>query len=73
MDLESIVRAAAPPRPRTPRPIIMIGSGGIVRDAHLPAYAKAGFPVAALVDLNLEKAEALAKEFHIPRGFATIA
>jgi predicted dehydrogenase len=73
MDLESIVRAATPPRPRTPRPIIMIGSGGIVHDAHLPAYAKAGFPVAALVDLDIEKAESLAKEFHIPRGFASIA
>jgi len=73
MDLESIVRAAAAPRPRTPRPIIMIGSGGIVRDAHLPAYAKAGFPVATLVDLDLERAESLAKEFNIPRGFASIA
>lgn len=73
MDLEKIVREAAPPRPRAPRPIIMVGSGGIVRDAHLPAYAKAGFPVAALVDVDLEKADALAKEFGIPRGFSSIA
>ena len=72
MNLEEIVREAAVPRPRVARPILMIGSGGIVRDAHLPAYGKAGFPVAALVDMNLEKAEALAKEFNIPRGFASI-
>jgi len=34
------------PRPRNLRPIVSIGAGGIVRDAHLPAYKKAGFPVA---------------------------
>ncbi len=73
MDLAKILRQATPPRPREARPIVMIGSGGIVHDAHLPAYAKAGFPVAALVDLNLEKAEALAKQFHIPRAVSTIA
>jgi predicted dehydrogenase len=73
MDLEKIVQQAVPPRPSNPRPIVMIGSGGIVHDAHLPAYAKANFPVAALVDLNLEKAETLAKQFTIPRAVATIA
>lgn len=74
MDLKNIVQdAAVAPRPRVARPIIMIGSGGIVRDAHLPAYAKAGFPVAALVDVSLEKAEALAKEFHVPRGFSSVS
>jgi predicted dehydrogenase len=72
MNLEKIIQQAAPPRPRVPRPIIMIGSGGIVHDAHLPAYAKAGFPVAALVDVNVEKAEALAKKFEIPRAFSSI-
>jgi predicted dehydrogenase len=29
---------------------VIIGAGGIVRNAHLPAYRKAGFPVAAIVD-----------------------
>lgn len=72
MDLEKVLRQATAPRPRVPRPIIMIGSGGIVHDAHLPAYAKAGFPVAALVDLDLEKAQVLAKEFGIPRAFSSI-
>jgi predicted dehydrogenase len=60
------------PRPRTPRPIISIGAGGIVRDAHLPAYKKAGFPVAAITDLDRSKAEALAKQFGIPKVLAGV-
>jgi predicted dehydrogenase len=47
------------PAPAHPRPIVLIGAGGIARDAHLPAYAKAGLPVAALVDTDRAKAEAL--------------
>ncbi|MCC6777635.1 MAG: gfo/Idh/MocA family oxidoreductase, partial [Hyphomicrobiales bacterium] len=39
------------PRPSTPRPIVIIGAGGIVTDAHLPAYRLAGFPVAGVFDL----------------------
>lgn len=73
MDLEKVVRNAVAPRPRVAKPIVMVGSGGIVHDAHLPAYAKAGFPVAALVDVDLEKAKALAKKFDISRGFDSIA
>ena len=30
---------------RKPLPIVMIGAGGIVRNAHLPAYRKGGLPV----------------------------
>jgi len=73
MDLEKVVRDAVAPRPRVARPIIMVGAGGIVYDAHLPAYAKAEFPVAALVDVDLEKAQALAKKFNVPRGVTSIA
>jgi predicted dehydrogenase len=47
-------------------PIIIVGAGGIVRDAHLPAYRKGGFPVAAIVDVDSEKAAALAREFQVP-------
>src|SRR5215467_10597923 len=53
------------PRPQNPRPIISIGAGGIVRDAHLPAYKKAGFPVIAITDLDRTKAENLASSFGI--------
>lgn len=73
MDLQKAMRDAAAPRPKTARPIVMIGSGGIVRDAHLPAYRKAGFPVVALVDTDREKAESLAKKFAIPHAGTSIA
>ena len=58
--------------PKSPRPIVILGAGGIVRDAHLPAYRKAGFPVAAICDVNLERAQALAAEYGIPRVFGSI-
>ena len=55
--------------PRQPRPIVVIGAGGIVRDAHLPAYAKAGFKVWSIVDLDQERAHSIARSFaidHVP-------
>lgn len=54
------------------RPIIIIGAGGIVRDAHLPAYRKAGFRVAGINDLEAHKAKTLADQYGIPRVFATL-
>lgn len=51
--------------PNTPRPIAIIGAGGIVHDAHLPAYRKAGFEVAAIYDLEAEKSRSLADQFGI--------
>ena len=60
------------PRPEKPVPIIIIGAGGIVRDAHLPAYTAAGLEVFALVNRTLSKATALAAAFKVPRVFATI-
>ncbi len=52
--------------PRTRRPIVMIGAGGIVRDAHLPAYRKAGFEIASVFDKDLSRAKATAETFGIP-------
>ncbi len=54
------------PAPTSPKPIIIIGAGGIVRDAHLPAYAKAGLKVAGVTDLDAGRAAALAKDWSIP-------
>ncbi len=31
--------------PKKTFPILIVGTGGIVKDAHLPAYRLAGFPV----------------------------
>ncbi len=61
------------PRPRQVRPIVVIGAGGIVDNAHLPAYTRAHFQVAAIADTAISKAEALAKKFDVPRSFASIA
>jgi predicted dehydrogenase len=54
---------------KNPRPIIIIGAGGIAHDAHLPAYRIGGLSVAAIVDADPAKAESLATKFDIP--FAT--
>ena len=53
---------SSPILPKTKKPIVIIGAGGIVKDAHLPAYKKAGFEVKALYDLDVEKAEQLASD-----------
>lgn len=60
------------PLPSQPRPIVILGGGGIVRDAHLPAYRKAGLPVAGVFDLDRERAQALAAEWSIPRVFESV-
>ncbi|MCT8161298.1 Gfo/Idh/MocA family protein [Pseudoruegeria sp. SHC-113] len=48
------------PKASRPRPIVIFGAGSIVTDAHLPAYAKAGYAVAGIYDPDLEKAGTLA-------------
>lgn len=59
--------------PTRMRPIVVVGAGGIVRDAHLPAYRKAHFPVAAIVDVDLDKAQALAGAYGIPTTYGSVA
>ena len=60
------------PMPSRPRPITVIGCGGIVRDAHLPAYRKAGLPVAGVFDLNADTARKLARDFDVPTVHASL-
>ncbi len=50
-------------------PIVIIGAGGIVHDAHLPAYEKAGFKVKGIYDVDKTKAQELAKKFNIDLVF----
>jgi predicted dehydrogenase len=58
---------------RAPLPIVLIGAGGIVQNAHLPAYRKGGLPVAAIVDRHQGQAQALATEWGIGISGTTLA
>lgn len=53
-------------------PICIIGAGGIVADAHLPAYQIAGFTVAGIVNRNKQKAEILADKFGIEKVYDSL-
>lgn len=52
--------------------IATVGAGGIIQASHLPAYRKAGFNVVGTFDLDINKAEALAKEFGIPKVYRSL-
>jgi predicted dehydrogenase len=58
-----------PKMPLRPGPIAIIGAGGIVHDAHLPAYAKAGWEIAGIYDPVISKAQQLAEDFNIRKIF----
>lgn len=59
-------------KPANPRPIVLIGAGGIVRDAHLPAYRKGGFEVAGIFDVDDAAAKAVASDWSIGRVFESL-
>ena len=59
--------------PRTDYGIGIIGCGGIVNYAHLPAYRQAGFRVLACYDRDPAAADRTAAEHGIPRVAASIA
>ena len=54
------------PSPSTPRPIVVIGAGAIVRTAHLPAYARRRYPVSGVFDLRTDTARGTAAMFGVP-------
>jgi predicted dehydrogenase len=60
------------PRPSAPRPIVVIGAGSIVRDAHLPIYQRLGLPVAGIFDVNPKTSAERAAAFSIPRVFDSL-
>ncbi|MFZ0745319.1 MAG: Gfo/Idh/MocA family oxidoreductase [Terracidiphilus sp.] len=62
-----------PALPLRPRPICIIGAGGIVNDAHLPAYKLAGFTVAGICDLDRSRAENLASKFDVAKVYESAA
>jgi predicted dehydrogenase len=53
-------------------PIYIIGAGGIVNDAHLPAYKLAGYNVQGIFDIDADKATTTATKFSIPQIFTSI-
>ena len=50
-----------------PHKLGIVGAGGIVKAAHLPAYRTANFSVAAIYDRDIDRASSLAAEFGIPK------
>jgi predicted dehydrogenase len=64
--------AQAWPRAGSPRPIVVIGAGSIVRDAHLPVYGRLGLPVAGIFDIDEAAARERAQAFGIQRLFASL-
>lgn len=54
------------PLPAKPRPVVILGAGSIVRDAHLPAYKLANIPVGGIYDPDTAKARQLCDEWSIP-------
>ena len=70
----SRVRAMTPltqawPRPSRPRPIVIIGAGSIVQTAHLPAYARLGFPIAGIYDIRRDGRAQTAATFDVTRVY----
>ncbi len=53
--------------PAKPKPVVIIGAGGIVRDAHLPAYRKAEIPVCGVTDIDPDRSKSLASDWSIPK------
>ena len=62
-----------PDLPAAPRPIVIIGCGAIVRSAHLPAYRKAGWPVASVYDRDPGRADSVARDFGTGRACSSLS
>jgi len=60
------------PQPSTPRPIVIIGAGAIVRTAHLPAYRRLDLPVAGIFDIRADAAQETARAFDVPVVFRNL-
>jgi predicted dehydrogenase len=59
--------------PSRPRPIVIIGAGGIVRTAHLPAYQRLKFPVAGVYDVKPDVSLETARRFNVSKVFVSLA
>lgn len=61
------------PLPSRPRPIVIIGAGGVVRTAHLPVYQRLKFPVAGVYDINRDASRDTAQQFGVPVILSSLA
>lgn len=62
----------SPHLPSQTFPIVCVGAGGIMRNAHLPAYRMCGFKVVGITDTRSELAKELGEEFGIPFVASTL-
>jgi predicted dehydrogenase len=53
-------------------PVYIIGAGGIINTAHLPAYKIAGFNVQGIYDIDASKAKDTAANFNVPNVYSSI-
>lgn len=58
--------------PSQPRPIVIVGAGGIVNDAHLPAYRIGRLPVVGVFDIDRARAKSTAERWGIARVFDSL-
>jgi predicted dehydrogenase len=58
--------------PQKKLPIVTIGAGSIMNDAHLPAYRIASFPVHGIFDAQVPKAKVLAEKFGVPNVYGSL-
>ncbi|WP_298479718.1 Gfo/Idh/MocA family oxidoreductase [uncultured Maribacter sp.] len=61
-----------PKLPQEKHPIYIIGAGGIVKDAHLPAYKNAGFLVKGITNRTKQRATDLANLYTIPNVYNNV-
>jgi predicted dehydrogenase len=59
--------------PVNPMPIVIIGTGDIVNDAHMPAYRKSGFDVVGMYDIDSGRAHAAAAKWNVGRVYKSLA
>ena len=69
-DLPELIQSWS--EPQVPKPILLIGAGGIVRDAHLPAYRNAGFEIAGVFHIDPERARSLADDWSLDQVFQSL-
>ncbi len=69
-DVSEYCRLEVPEQHRLP--IAIVGAGGIVDGAHLPAYALAGLTVVGITDVDLDRARDVATRHGIPRVYGSL-